>query len=388
MTRPLVPGWRRPLAAAVAGALLLLGGCSGGDGGDEKEVLGPRIKGTSSSSEAPVLQTGDSWDNLGATNTDDGVRSYSIERETDKESVQITVNTLIANGSEDGITVELKTPTGHSCGTDSEESSSYSKALLLSTAAVSDSDDEECLNSKRLIATVKRNSKTSSGWLDLRLRLSRSAHVDPESFPDPPESTDNEPLAFGATVAKAGGTWISDAVDVSGQTINSEVANGAITTYKTAIKWGEGLKVHVNFPDVPPSIMPDVEKNKVRGFMILLGPGGSQQKSEDVDLTSPRSIPVNLPIASIKKRSDGAALQGTYTIVIGVRSETPADVKIPFSLVSKPYGEANAALGPETPLEVVTKPSKPQPLLWGLLVTGILLTLAGVTQVLLHRRHG
>ena len=387
MTRPLVPEWRRPLAAAVAGALLLLGGCSG-DGDDEKEVLGPRVKGTSSSSEAPVLQSGDSWDNLGATNTDDGVRSYSIDREADKESVQIAVNTLIANGSEDGITVELKTPTGHSCGTDSDESSSYSKALLLSTAVASDSGDEECLNSKRLIATVKRKSKTSSGWLDLRLRLSRAAHVDPESFPDPPESTDNDPLAFGATVAKAGGTWMSDAVDVSGQTINSEVANGSIATYKTAIKWGEGLKVHVNFPDVPPSIMPEVEKNKVRGFVVLLGPGGSQQKSEDVDLTRPRSIPINLPIASIKKRSGGAAHQGTYTVIIGVRSETPADVKIPFSLVSKPYGEANAALGPETPLDAVTSTSTPQPLLWGLLATGILLTLAGAAQVVLHRRQG
>ena len=59
---------------------------------------------------------------------------------------------------------------------------------------------------------------------------------------------------------------------------------------------------------------------------------------------------------------------------------------IPYQLVAATYGSVTNTLGPQVVMVAPASSGLPEPVLWTMLVIGVLLIVAGMTQVTLHRQ--
>lgn len=385
MTRPLSHRIRRPLAAALAAVMLLASGCSRDN---DPAAWGTRVKGTTVTSSAPLIGSGDSYDVLGAPNTDAGVRSYAIERGADKEGVFVSVSTEPQKGAADSIQVDLKTPSGGTCGSFPADSSADVSSALLSGLVASFEGDgyQECLESKRLILTVRRTAKEATEWLNLHIRVTHAATGDVTKFPEPPPTPiDLKDLSFGAAEEKKGGEWISDALKLEpGHSITSSVGLGTLHTFTVPVRWGQGLQVNVMFPEAAPSAKPKVKDAQVQGQVMVLSPFGDVVARENTYLSSERTRPVTIAPAGLNQST--LLPQGNYTVIVTAVSRKATDVTIPYTVTARTYGDVNDALGPDMPMDANKEDSVPAFLLWLMLVAGVTMIVAGMAQVAMHRQ--
>ena len=378
MIRPLSLRPKRLLAAATAAALLLVSGCSGEE---ENALLGERVTGSAVSSAAPDLPIGDSWDVLGAPNTDAGVRSYAFDRTEDESTEIVAVSALTEMGKKDGYSVGFSTTSGETCHSNSASSSAGSEPVLMMAGSSSRVGlDDACLKAKRLVVTVKREGD-ATGWLTLRIRRSSTPRANPEDYPEIEKPSKLPDLTHGASTEAKPGEWFPDAEDIEGRTLRASVPPGKQHTYSLPAQWGQGVQVRVDF-DLPPSVKQAVEDGKVKAQVYLYDAVGWVLERDEIQLGG-YSNQASMEIAPVTYRNMGnGSFPGPFTILVTAKGEK--DVSVPYVVSAATNGDPNPAAGPTVTTSKAKKESGV--LLWSLLGVGVVLIIAGMTQVTMHRQ--
>lgn len=379
MTRPLWP--TRLLAGLTAGVMLVVSGCSSGS---DDAVYGKRVTGTSVSTGAPVLVVGDSWDEVGATGTDQGVRVYTIERAAG-EDVTASVSAVAAPGRDDGLDVELRDASGTRCG--SATASRYASSrnpLMSATVGSTVRAGDQCLTSGRLVLSVRR-AGSGTDPVQVRLRLFTVPNVENKKYAVHEPQQQLSPLSVGASAPGTPGRWLGDAGELSPrQTVSGNVGPAALHTYRIPLQWGQGLQVQLVFPDPPPTVQEQMQDADMRGGLHLVNPAGEFGTYSSIYLSPGGVVEVNLEPAFYAS-GKLTNLPGYYTLIVGVTSTKETAAVLPYQLIAAPYGAVNNGLGPQV---VFATPSSgvPEAVLWVMLVAGVLLIIAGMVQVTLHRQ--
>ena len=377
------PRLLRALAALVAGTLLLLAGCSS----QGPAAAGERIKGKSTAIDAPTLSTGDAWDELGAPDTDAGVRVYAIERDRTEEGITVAVN-VVAPAAEEGFSLKLTGADDATCDQTSE--SSIGPTAMLSgmvTSHQGSSSASSCVQAQRLLLTVTRTGK-ASGPIHVRLRLTRMPPADPKDYPKVDPTPADDPLPLGAGEPGKPGEWLSDAGSITqGTTYTGSIGTGRVHTYRLSkVKWGQQVRVTLNHPNPPPSQATQIEESGIQGELLVVQPSGQVTKSTSVFMGyrgggtgTVTTTPVALNSANDRP--------GDYTIIIGATSKKETTTMLAYQFSTQVIGGENNALGPDVAMTTTTSGGfLPEPVLWGLLVAGVFLVVVGMAQVALSRQ--
>lgn len=381
MTSPRWP--TRLLSAVAAGVLLLVSACGAGDGSDA--AFGQRVKGTNVSTGAPVLSAGDSWDELGTPGTDEGVRVYTIEREAN-EDVMASVTAVPQSEDSDGLQLELTDAAGTRCDSDSVSAYATSlEPLMSATVGSTARANDACRESTRLVLSVRRGD-TGTGTVQLRLRLFTVPNVEQKDYPEHEHQQQLSPLSVGASTPGVPGAWLADAGDLNpNQTISGEIGTTALHTYKIPLEWGQGMQVQLVFPTPAPTVQEQMKDAGARGGLYLVSPAGEFGAYSQVYLSPGGVANVNLEPAFYAS-SKLANVPGYYTLIVSVTSTKETSAVLPYQLVAAPYGAVNNGLGPQV---VFATPSSgpPEAVLWLMLIAGVVLIIAGMAQVALHRQN-
>ncbi|MGA4508025.1 hypothetical protein ACQB6R_03215 [Propionibacteriaceae bacterium G1746] len=372
----------KALAAAVVAMMLTATGCSGA-APSQPDAVGPRVQGTSISTGAPVLSSGDAWDELGAEGTDAGVRTYVIEREPGEDVVAAVNVPVPAGTAKDGFELQLEDTAGNRC--DSGRATLYSvmSAALLSAQVASTAGSDTCLEAQRLVLTLRR-SDGGSETLTARLRLTKVAGVEKKDWP----TTEAEAPTVNVGESSVGtpGAWLSDAGNLtSGRTVSGEIGSGGTQTYGIPVQWGQGLVVKLVLPRPSPSVEQQLAETKVTAGITLVGPTGAASSFQQV-FRSSGTGGADLTLDPVQYAQDRWA--GQYTVVVTMATDKETTAVIPYQLIAQTYGNVDPALGPNVPMEVVATSTTPlpEPVLWTMLVVGVLLIIAGMAQVTMHRQ--
>ena len=375
------PRWPTRLLAVLAAGVMMIGSaCSTG----QDDGYGQRIAGTSVSTGAPVLPVGDSWDELGSPGTDQGVRVYTIERAAG-EDVTASVSAVPQSQQDDGLDVELTDASGTRCRNASAANYATSRDPLMSaTVGSTVRAGDQCLDSTRLVLSVRRAGE-GTGTVQVRLRLFTVANVQDKDYPVHEPQQQLSPLSVGASTPGTPGRWLGDAGALTPQqTVSGEVGTGALHTYRIPLEWGQGMQVQLVFPDPPPTVQGQMQDADMRGGLHLVNPAGEVGPYSSIYLSPGGVADVNLEPAFYAS-ARLANVPGYYTLIVSVTSTKETAAVLPYQLIASPYGAVNNGLGPKV---VFATPSSgpPEAVLWIMLVAGVLLIIAGMAQVALHRQ--
>ena len=376
------PRWQtRLLAALTVGVTLLVSAC----GSDvDAEAYGPRVTGTSVSTGAPLLEQGDAWDELGSPGTDQGVRVYTIERDAGTD-VTVSVTAPPQSDADDGFQLELTDSSGTRC--QSAAASGYASSrepLMSATVGSTVRAGDQCLESTRLVLSV-RSDGDASATVQVRIRLFTIADVATLDWPVHEPQQQLSPLSVGASTPGEPGTWLADAGELTpNQTVSGEVGTGSLHTYKIPLQWGQGMQVQLVFPDPPPTVQGQMQDAGMRGGLHLVNPAGEFSSFTSIYLSPAGVADVNLEPAYYAT-SRLAKVPGYYTLIVSVTSTKETPAVLPYQLVAAPHGAVNNGLGPQV-VFATSASGPPEAVVWVLLVAGVLLIIAGMAQVALHRQ--
>ncbi|MGD8215166.1 hypothetical protein [Aestuariimicrobium sp. Y1814] len=375
------PRWTtRLLAALAAGVVLLVSGCGSG----EQNPYGQRIQGTGVSTGAPLLPEGDSWDELGTAGTDEGVRVYTVERDLGTD-VTISVTAPSTPGADDGLQVQLTDAAGNRCS--SAAASSYASVrdpVMSATVESTRREGDQCLTATRLLLSVSRSGEAEQAT-QVRIRLFTVAGVEDKDYPEHDVEHQLSPISVGNSTPGEPGSWLDDAqVLEPNQTVSGSIGTGVLHTYRIGLEWGQGMQVQLVFPDPPPSVRDQVGEAGLRGGLYLVNPAGEFGSLNPVWLSPGGATDATLDPAFYVSRSL-ANLPGYYTLVVSVSSTKETTAVLPYQLIASPFGATNNGLGPQV-VYATSSSGLPEGVLWSMLVVGVLLIIAGMAQVTLHRQ--
>lgn len=376
------PRWlTRTLAALAAGVVLLVSACGSGE---QTGVHGPRVQGTGVSTGAPLLTEGDAWDELGLAGTDAGVRYFAIEREPGTD-VTVSVTAPTIPGEDDGVEVLLTDAAGGRCSSAPMATYQSSKDVVMSgTVSSSVWEGDPCLEATRLILSVTRTREATQP-IQVRIRLFTVAGVENKDWPEHQAEYQLSPLSVGASTPGTPGQWLGDAGALTpGQTVSGEIGAGALHTYRIPLEWGQGLQVQLVFPEPSPSVQAQTKDAGMGAALHVVNPAGEWASSTPVYLSPGGSVNLDTEPVAYANRS-AYIWAGYYTLVISVTSDKETSAVLPYQLIAAPYGATNNALGPQVVFAAPTS-GPPEALLWTMLTIGVLLIIAGMAQVTLHRQ--
>lgn len=376
------PRWLAGLTATAAAlALLTLTAC----GGPTASAIGQRVEGTTVSTGAPLISSGDYWDEVGSAGTDAGVRVYALERATDQD-LYVSVTAEPRAGVDDGLEVTLKNPAGDRCGSRTADGYASSREPLMSaTVAVSVRSGDACRDATRLLLTVQRTGEDDRATR-IRMRVTGVAGVQQKQWPTLNAEGQPAQVNVGPSTPGSPGEWLSDAgVLGNRQTVSGEIGTSALHTYQIPVQWGQGLQVQLVFPDPSPTVQQETKDAGLQGGLYLVNAAGEVGNFQSVYLGPGGSTNVDLaPVHYASSRL--GYLPGNYVLVVALTSEKETQAVIPYQLVASVHGSVNNGLGPQVVMSTPNSQGLPEPVLWGMLVLGVLLIIAGMAQVTMSRQ--
>jgi len=350
---------RRPsrvLAVMLALLLVTLTACNSSSGGSsgKEDALGPRIEGTSSANGAPVLQNGDSWDELGAASTNEGTRVYAIDREKAKEGISVGIQMVItsipdSDDSGPGFEAQLTTPSGDTCATDSGGGGFSLSPRVFANAlvAVRGDADAACVAADRLVLSITKTGSSKS-TNQLRLRLSRLPESNPDDYEVPPSDEEATAPQLGAPTKAEPGTWLTDAQRIEPKkTMSGNIGSGETQTFKISLDWGEGLSFQTSFPQPAPSERDKIKKAELVPVINIIGANGGTVRFTVYASSTAANTRGALAPLGYNSDDDLNTLKGDFTVVISALSKKKTDAKLAYQLVVDKTGSADSKFGPE-----------------------------------------
>ncbi len=323
-------------------------------------TIGQPVRGAESASEAPEIGSGDWVDSVPA----DSTRVYRLTRDIGDSTLHLGASLRSGSAADDVLRVELATEDGTSCGGDGITAERASGALITASARAGDTTASAC-SAGDVIATVVREGGVEEAPVELRV-LEEPSVVGADSLPEPQSAvtwSDPETTERGEVV---GGTSFDDAPVLEPGTYQDTIVPGEALTYQVDASWGQQVVATVEYPRAEGNLAEAIGPRGMIGTVAIVDPAraraglgslatGAPPNQSQVGNQGQTQGNSTAPIA-YRNREDtgaagGAALDGRYTVVVGLESDPEGDdYLIPVTIRVGLVGEAEP--GPEYAEEI------------------------------------